>query len=263
MSGFSGERFSTFGQCVLAKSGANLALTQKNGNLLTINGTPCAIPDAGVTLAPGAAVSGTLYYIYAFMSSGTMTLEFSATAPAVSNAAGNKGTVIKTADDTRTLVGMARPTTGPAWADSASQRLVRSWFNDPGIQLKNIFTANRTTTQAIGSGYAEINTEIRIEFLIWSGDVIEVHSSGSVFNNTNGASAFSAIGFDGVTAEDGAIATVTTANYYNPAAVTSLKTGLAEGYHYATLLGAVDANTGQWRGQASGATTTLYARSRH
>jgi hypothetical protein len=54
-----------FGQCVLAKSGANLVLSPKNGNLLTVNGQACAVPDAGVSLAATGLTVGTLYYIYA------------------------------------------------------------------------------------------------------------------------------------------------------------------------------------------------------
>ena len=40
------------GKCRLVKTGANLVLTPYNGNLLTVAGGRCTIPDAGVSLAP-------------------------------------------------------------------------------------------------------------------------------------------------------------------------------------------------------------------
>lgn len=39
------------GQCRLTKSGANLLLSPFGGNLLTVGGVNCTVPDAGVTLA--------------------------------------------------------------------------------------------------------------------------------------------------------------------------------------------------------------------
>jgi hypothetical protein len=67
------------GQCKLSKSGANLILLPYKGNKLTINGTSQSIPAAGITLAPPATTL-TLYYIYAYMNAGVMTLEASTTA---------------------------------------------------------------------------------------------------------------------------------------------------------------------------------------
>jgi hypothetical protein len=254
-----------FGQCVLAKSGANLVLSPKNGNLLTVNGIPCTVPDAGVSLAATSLTPGTLYYIYAVATAGAVSsIEASATAYAVSTTAGNKGTTIKSGDDTRTLVGMARPITGPAWSDLINQRFVRSWFNDPGVAMKGIYTAVRTTTQVLGGGtYAEPNTEIRVEFLSWTGELVDVAVSGSVANSTTGSEVFTGIAYDGVVAEDGVERFLTSnGTAYTPVSPRSVKNTLAEGYHYATLVGAVSANTASFYGAASGLTTALYGRLR-
>src|SRR5262245_22315740 len=65
-----GQRFRNLvhpgiGQCQLTKSSANLLLLPKDGNLLTINGVACVVPDAGITLAPTSLAAATFYYIYA------------------------------------------------------------------------------------------------------------------------------------------------------------------------------------------------------
>jgi len=77
-----------FGQCRLAKSGSNLVLSPFKGNLITINSLAETIPDAGVTLSTGGLSPTTLYYIYAWMSSGTMTLEATTTAYATQTGTG-------------------------------------------------------------------------------------------------------------------------------------------------------------------------------
>ncbi|MBB4364256.1 hypothetical protein GGD65_005314 [Bradyrhizobium sp. CIR18] len=111
----------TYGQCRLTLSGGNLVLAPWNGNLLTIAGAPQIVPEAGVSLAATGLMPGTTYLICAYMNSGTMTLEASTPAHATSTRAGNKGTEIKSGDGTRSLVGMARVITGPAFADTAAQ----------------------------------------------------------------------------------------------------------------------------------------------
>lgn len=256
----------TLGQCVLAKSDANLVLTRFNGNLLTVNGVACTIPDAGVSLAPTDLSVDTNYYIYAVATAGVITsLEASATAYAVSATADNKGTVIKSADDTRTLVGFARIITGPAWQDTAAQRFVRSWFNDPGIRNYNLFSVNRTTVSAT---FAEINTEIRIEALLWTGETWDVTKNVAGLSNSEvNSNSFSAIGVNGVTPEpNGVLQTIPNlaglAGFAVGATARTFKTGLAEGYNYATLIGKCDAGTATWSSGADGNRTALFGAAR-
>ena len=167
------------GQCRLTKSGANLLLSPYQGNGLTINGVVQKIPSAGVTLAPGALSIGTTYYIYAYMVSTVMTLEAVTTGHSTDTATGVE---IKTGDVTRTLVGMARPITGPAWQDTLNQRFVVSWFNARPTSLSSAFTATRSYSSAT---YGEPNSEIRNEFLIWGGDAATSQISGEVTHSNS------------------------------------------------------------------------------
>ena len=239
------------GQCRLAKSGANIVLSPFRGNLLTIAGVLCTVPDAGVSLAPTGLTAGTLYYIYATQSAGAVNaLEASTTAYAIDTTAGNKGVAVKTGDNTRTLVGMVRPITGPAFADSLSQRFVRSWFNRVKPNMVGSFSANRTTTSTT---FAELNSEIRTEFLIWADETLSYAFSGFGFHSANDY-LLTGITFDGGT----------TPNAYGTAfgsvgasiACTTMLSSFTEGYHYASIVGRVGTSgTGTVQFGASGTPT--------
>lgn len=249
------ENIVPLGQCRLSKSGSNLLLLPFKGNLLTINSGAVQIPDAGVTLSTGGLSASTLYYIYAFMNSGTMTLEAVVTAYATQ---AGTGVTIKTGDATRTLVGMASTDGSVAWADSATQRFVRSYFNDPGINLLNSFTTARTT--ASGS-FTELNTEIRVNFLVWTGETIQLNLTGTV-QPASAATATSAIALDSTTVADDAYGVASTGvagNFIYPLGMTLFKAGLTEGSHFATLLGFTSGGTtGTWTGSGSaGSRTTM------
>ncbi|MEJ2719488.1 MAG: choice-of-anchor R domain-containing protein, partial [Deltaproteobacteria bacterium] len=62
------------------------------------------IPDAGVSLACDALTADTLYYVYLYDNSGTLTLEASATVPTLS-----EGILVKTGATTRRYLGMIYP----------------------------------------------------------------------------------------------------------------------------------------------------------
>lgn len=261
LGGLTGALTLPIGQARLTKSGSNLILLPVNGNLMTVNGVTCTVPDAGVTLAPTSLSVGTLYYIYATCSAGAINaLEASTTGHSTSTTAGNKGTEIKTGDDARTLVGMARIITGPAWQDAANQRFVVSWFNRSPIDLTNNFTTTRTNATAVGAGptptLSEVNTEIRIEFLCWATDAVSLSVSGSFFNsgaNTNIAS----LGVDSTSVGEDVFA-VMTGTSAQPLALTHVKK-YSEGYHFATILNGVSGGTASYYvfGNAAGGRTTL------
>jgi hypothetical protein len=222
-------RYRAVGQCRLTKVSSNIVLSPWNGNILVIDGNAETIPSAGVSLAPSGLTPSTLYYIYAYMSTGTMTLEASTTAAATDTSTGMK---IKTGDATRTLVGMVRPIFGPAFVDTAAQRLVKSWFNPLEVAGSGSFTAGRTVS---AGSYAEANTEIRNEFLTWANEVVRATFTGS-WQSTGGATTnYLAIAFDG-TKSGGALQSSTT--LLLPAALATSE-ALTEGYHYATLIGKV------------------------
>lgn len=234
------------GQCVLTKVSTNLVLSPKNGNMLTVNGVQCTVPDAGVTLAATSLSAGTTYYIYVTASAGVVNaLEASTTAHATSTTVGNKGVEIKSGDDARTLVGMARVITGPAWVDTVTQRFVRSWFNRVTVQTSNKFTATRTTSSAT---FVEINSEIRNEFLIWSDEAVSASFAGSAYNSSTTGGLNTGISVDGsATPEDGsAYAEPSATNTVQNQACSTTKSGLSEGYHYLTIIGKVGSGTGNW-----------------
>lgn len=231
-----------FGQCILAKSGSSLLLSPFNGNLLTIDSKAEVIPDAGVSLAVGALSNSTLYYVYAYMDSGTMTLEASATAQAIGT---GSGIYTKNGDTTRTLVGMCYLLAG-AFVDSSTQRYVRSWFNDPGVWLRNFFTANRSTTS---TSITEIDTEIRCEFLTWADDVVSLTINGGQSDNAGGVVHTTDFGVDG-SALDAGVTRSSAVTAVIPFSLSTF-TKLAVGYHYATLMGSVASNTGTWTGSGT------------
>lgn len=205
-------------------------------------------------------------YIYAFMNSTTMTLEARGRSIVHAAQAGT-GVEIATADATRTLVGLARVIPGPAWADTATQRFVRSWFNDPGIEFSNALGGIRTLNSSTPT-FAEIHGEIRCEFLTWgSPEIVHVSANGSLSNGA-GSNSRTAFAFDAGTAEDSIVAstghTSSTGGVLSPLSLDFFKAGLSEGYHVVTLYGSSDAAaTTYWLGSgSSGQRTTLRGRVR-
>lgn len=235
-------RYRAVGQCRLAKSGANLVLSRYNGTILVINGNAETIPSAGVSLAATSLTPSTLYYIYAYMSGTTMTLEASTTGHATDT---TTGVEIKSGDATRTLVGMARPITGPAWQDTAAQRFVTSWFNRRSVAGSASFTVDRTVSAGT---YAEASTEIRNEFLTWSDEAVTALFNGAWQSSSATTINYAIIGFDG-TQSGGSIQSSTT--LLLPASVGSTA-ALSEGYHYATLLAKVSASNVAFEGGTDG-----------
>jgi hypothetical protein len=241
-----------FGNVYLSKSGANLQLCRKDGTLLTINGKVEVVPDTCPTLAIGAAAANTTYFIYAFMNAGVMTLEFSTTTHATQ---AGTGVEIKSADATRTLVGMARSNASPAWEDDNSLMGVSSYFNRRTKAIVNHYTANRATTSAT---FIDLNSEIRGNFLTWGDEAVQVAFTGGMANSAASVVQIS-VAFNGIANEDlvsefnGAITVATT-----PIAGSIYKSGLTEGFNFATIIGAISGGfTLTVLGGASGAATSL------
>lgn len=230
----------------LIKSGANLTLEAVNGNLVDINGKIYAVTTIP-TIGVGGLSASTLYYIYLYDSSGTATLEASATGYTVDSS----GRANKTGTATKRLMGLGYTTAGTAWADTAAQRFVRSWDNDRGVSLRNSFTTARATSSA---SLVELNTEIRVEFVSLPGDLLHIGFVGSA-QVSAALSATSALGIDGTAPEDSYQYT----SGYTTNAQVSFNAGiarsdLATGYHYATGLGSTSTGTTTWFGSGSAGT---------
>jgi len=234
-------------QCRLAKVGANVVISPFNGNKIVIGGFSYAIPSAGVSLAPTGLTVGTLYYIYAYINAGVITLEASTTSHSTDT---SNGVEIKTGDNTRSLVGMVRPITGPAFADTITQRFVRSYYNRPSISTLNAFTATRSTASL---SFAEVNTEIRSEWLQWADEIPSASIQGSANNTNANIYTLTAIGWDGTPDANTSNSLASATGLQGNCSTTGYKSGLAEGYHYVTLMGANSAaSTANWLSGVAG-----------
>nr|AER23937.1 hypothetical protein var60 [Variovorax sp. HH01] len=220
------------GQCRLTKSGASLLLSRYNGKFLTVNNVNCTIPSAGVTLPATGLTAGTNYFIYATAASGVVSaLEASTTGYTIDT---SNGMPVKSSDATRTLVGMARPVTGPAWQDAAQQRFVISWFNRQELELFGAFTTGRPYGS---STPGEANSEIRNEFLSWGGVPFKSFIDGAAQIDTAGAYVNTFVALDGVAQDASCTFQAYGANARGPVSC-SLARSSTEGYHYTSLFGA-------------------------
>src|SRR4029077_5490983 len=184
------EKLHGIGQCYLSLSGANLLLAPKDGNLIMINGALVTIPDAGVTLAPTSTAATTLYYIYAYLSSGTLTLEYSTTAYATQTGTGVK---IKSGDATRTLVGMWCSAGANTWATGAI--LGASYFNPT---LKTAWsTAVPKHTSTTATSLVEMSSGSRNFFISFADRYVDFGIRGRL-NLSTVSTGYVDIGLDAV-----------------------------------------------------------------
>lgn len=234
---------------LIKKSGAWTGTTIPSGGIAANNTSVFVGGVAGQNLA-----ASTLYYVYLFDNSGTLTIDYVTTNYAIDTTTGLK---IKSGDDTRLLIGMVRTNASSQFQDQASYRGVVSFYNRFNRDILTTFTADRSTTSTT---YVELNTEIRAQFLMWNGDAIQFSVVGSVSNsgaNDDGT----AIGFDGTTAEAGFETShhETNAGVPNGIAISGWKSiSLGEGFHYATLLGKTTAGTATWSSATGASAAKVY-----
>lgn len=165
------------GQCRLSVASATqLKLSPYNGQSLNVGGTVQQIPSAGVTLSNAGLSASTLYYIYAYMNAGTMTLEASATSHVTQS---SNGVEVKNADSSRTLVGMIYTNGSGQFVDSLTSRTCLNWFNRRQIvgnaQGTNLTFTNTTT--------AEVSTSVRIAFIAWGDEGVYACADGYLSNS--------------------------------------------------------------------------------
>jgi hypothetical protein len=229
-----------YGQCLISVSGGNIILSPYNGNRITINGSVCVIPAAGVGMTPSGTVAGTVYNIYAFMSGSTLTLEASTTAHATD---ATTGVEIKSGDPTRTLVGKARPIAGPTFVDTDAQRLTINWFNRRPKRIYN-FNAGAPGTNSL----TPVALVAQADFLTWGDAAIPVSFVGSVANNTANAVCYTALGFDTTTAFSHSAVQYQAYNVSTVGAASGASTFVpAEGYHFVCTLGQVGSGAATWQ----------------
>jgi hypothetical protein len=170
-------------QCRLAKSGTKLVLSPYAGNLLSINGVPQSIDDAGISLAASNS-AGVFVYIYAFMTGAQMTLEMSTTAPSIQ---AGTGIPQKLGDSSRSLVGAAFTDTGGAWADTDGKLWTLSYYNRVPKASRTTITASLNAVVSAGT-YVEVDASMRNQFISWSDEPIFLDSKVQwQFNNVTAA----------------------------------------------------------------------------
>lgn len=213
----------------LVKSGANLVLRPHKGNLLTINGLSCIIPDAGVSLAATGLSPSTLYRIYAVGSAGVVTgIEASTTARAISTTGSNAGNHVKSGDEYRTFVGLAYVTTGPAFRDDPAKRLVRSWLNrKPAICAGAAASSVTSSTDWVGIGSTDL-----AEFLSFAGESAMFTSTGDGYSSPASALGYFGSAVDSVTPDTGSQMRVQS-DLYTGFNAASFADFASDGYHYA------------------------------
>jgi len=222
------------------------------GTTVKISGVLYTIPAAGVLAGntstfingvSGNLAASTVYYVYVFNNAGVLALDFSTTGRALDA----DGTMIKTGDATRSLVGMVRTNASSQFEDTSVHRGVASWFNRLMRQQSGTSVAAAVIT---GTGsWTEPSTGARIDGVYWSDDAILVTGVGlEGQNDTTGQLTYGAIGIDGV----GAIVCESAAQL-SPNLVwvaTSTQPVVGEGYHFFTPAALVSGGTGHFWGTA-------------
>jgi hypothetical protein len=252
-------------------SGTQIKFGPRNGTLLPVktsgvwrlrdigSGIVSGSPVSAVNFVNGVAnqslAANTTYLVTVFDNAGTLVFDFLTTLTHAADA--TTGVEIKSGDDTRSVVGMIRTNATPNFQDDDDLRGVISWFNRRSIGLAKNFTADRTTTS---SSYVEVNTEIRGNFVTWAEEAVVVGLSGSATNSVapGTGEVRTSLAFDGTTAENAMSSNG--AGQLGAIGVALVKNGLAEGFHFATLIGlAIGGGTSTWKGNSvgTGAWTSL------
>lgn len=237
------------GECRLELVSTNLVLKRIGLGRIIINGKMYQIPVAGVSRDATGATVGLTYYIYLYDNSGTLTLEFSTTGHSQDT---TTGVEIKTGDATRTLVGMARSVTGPAWQDTTNGRFVISYFNRRNIVAYAPLTAVRSTASPSFANIASVAGEYAY-FLTWGDDPVMISASAAARNTTAGEDVVFGIMLEGTTVLSGMAtqANHPTASKWMNLSVPDFPWTLTEGFHFASPAGLVAAGAIEVYGHAS------------
>jgi hypothetical protein len=227
------------GQCRLSvASTTQLLLSPHQGRFLTINGISWPIPVAGVTLANTGLTASTLYYIYAFMSSGTMTLEAVTTTHATDTTAANYGVEIKSGDSSRSLVGMIYTDASTHFVDSVTSRTCLNWFGRRALNcvaVNSSFGISNTTIADVAAG-------LHLQWLTWSDEAVYTAANGNASNSTGGAATVLQLYVDGAAAGAQNVFNVSaggSSGSYNSSTVAAF----SEGLHTSEIYGNVSAGT--------------------
>lgn len=237
----SGVPTHTLGQCrLICTSSAQIRLTPWDGNQLLVGGIYVSIPAAGVNLSNAGLVAGTLYYVYAYVTSGALTLEASTVPPNIDPVT---STIIKSNDGSRTLVGMVYMDAGSpgTFADTGLKRFTASYFNRRTRTIEGpYFVASTTSTSEV-----ELNPAARVNFITWGDEATSLRIAGFSENFSAGQANNLRLSFNGSAV--GSMSSVTSASAFARGAVSaSADLPDARGYNVATILASVSGGTGNF-----------------
>lgn len=251
-------------------SATQLRFAPMNGDRLKVNGTIYLLPSAGIAgLAntgvhvnnlPGNNLTpATTYLVFAKDDgAGGLVANFhdaSAVSHLTSSTIGNVGVEVMGspgATDAFTLLGMIRTNASAQFSDTASQRYVRSWLNEPAVSIRGPSLAGAAITHT--AGFALVGGTV--EFLAWEDESLSVFFNGFADNDTVGAAIYSTILFDAaapVPATDGGgYATGVGTSLWQALAAARFDSFIPEGRHTVAIGGFVTAGTAHYYGAPQG-----------
>jgi len=195
------------------------------------------IPAAGITLSNSGLIALTVYNVYLYDNSGTLTLEASVTGHSPD---ADTGVEIKTGDATRTLVGKIKVNTGVVFTSDANTNYVISWYNRRPRKLVGALSVNATVSWA---PFAWTGGSDLVETVLWGKDQIEIEGKISAAANAAPGTAgiYSGIGVNSASVNSAQLAglsyhNVDGAYFEHASSHYSSVTPLAEGAHTFYLL---------------------------
>ena len=235
---FNNTQAQQFGQCRLEYSTADeLKLLRHNGKWLFVAGQWYEIPSAGIAIDRTASVwdagagSNGLWYVYAYISSGAIVLEGSATARAADSTYGHQ---IKSGDATRTLVGMAY-VTGSAFVWSSTAKLVASWFNRQAQFATRVLSGAKSTSATTAT---VLESAAIAEICCWGDERMHASGYGRMYNATVSFNAQAYVYINNSTFLGPVLAESGVSNGQNAWAITGGIDSPTEGYNYVRMRGA-------------------------
>jgi hypothetical protein len=228
------------------------------GDALRIQGIVYSIPAAGITISNTGLTQNLLYYCYAYMASGVMTLELSTTTHVTDTTPGNVGTEIKSGDNSRSLVGMVYTGAGTpgVFFFNSQNKGVRSWFNRQALAVNS---ASLGANSGIGSSYTVVSGSAG--YVAWLGETVMMTTNVMYFNATAGVILTCACWLDGAAVGNPAVINTDGSSRVNPAANSTYAgpatAGTSDGWHNAYA--AANINTGSCTAySASSCSLTLF-----
>jgi hypothetical protein len=239
-------------------SATTLYCTPYNGNAIGLySGSVWNIrASSEFQIALAALTVGRPYDVFCYDNAGTPTLEVLAWTNTTTRATAlttQDGVLVKTGATTRRYLGTFYTTAANMTEDSAAKRYLENYYNTVDRVLQGTFSADRSTAS---TSYVELNAEIQIKWV--NGNIekpVTLMVNGGAYTGSANVMT-TAVAIDSTT--------VASASFESTATNVAGSTGqnicisnsicVAIGYHYATLLGMVNANTGVWKSATNNAT---------